>query len=185
MKEKLQQHQSRPFHITVAAAGKDGIDNDLRMLRSALVYGDQVKLCSHTTTGVLFLFSVWSNPLSDFVAWGEENIVGIVPDPQQREKLLRGIESYRAIAKKKHPSRDDLVSKMRIQRDLERTKQEMKQQYPALTKESDIKGIQTAIKTNLLDLYTFKSLDSKGLGRNILLDRTAVIQQMLSMNLSI
>jgi hypothetical protein len=165
MKEKLQQHQGRPFHITVAAAGKDGIDNDLRMLRSALIYGDQVKLCSHTTTGVLFLFSVWSNPLSDFVAWGEENIVGIVPDPQQREKLLRGIESYRAIAKKKHPSRDDLVAKMRIQRDLERTKQEMKQQYPALTKESDIKGIQTAIKMNLLDLYTFKSLDFKGLAK--------------------
>lgn len=165
MKEKLQQHQSRPFHITVAAAGKDGIDNDLRMLRSALIYGDQVKLCSHTTTGVLFLFSVWSNPLSDFVAWGEENIVEIVPDPQQREKLLRGIESYRAIAKKKHPNRDDLVAKMRIQRDLERTKQEMKQQYPALTKESDINGIQTAIKTNLLDLYTFKSLDFKGLAK--------------------
>jgi hypothetical protein len=167
MKETREQKKGRAFHITVAAAGKESmnIDNDLRLLRSALIYGDQVKLCSYTTAGVLFQFSVWSNPLKDFVKWGEENIIDIIPDEQKRNDLIRGIESYRKVIMKKHPSRDDLVTRMRVERDLTRTKEEMRQQYPAITKESDIRGIQAAIKSNLLELYTFKSLDFKGLAK--------------------
>ncbi|HYU97456.1 MAG TPA: hypothetical protein VE977_01385 [Pyrinomonadaceae bacterium] len=167
MNETSQKNKRRPFHITVAAAGNEGmnIDNDLRMLRTALIYGDHVKLCSFTTAGVLFQFSVWSNPLKDFVAWGEENIIDIIPDEQKRNDLIRGIESYRKAMKKKHRTRDDLLTRMRIERDLARTRDEMKQRYPAITREADIRGIQAAMKSKLLELYTFKSLDFKGLAK--------------------
>jgi hypothetical protein len=162
-----QQRKGKPFHITVAAAGKEGMnmDSDLRMLRSALIYGDQVKLCSYTTSGVLFLFVAWSSPTKHFLEWGEENIVSIIPDGKKRKDLIEGIKSYEEILTKKYRDRYDLQIRMRVERDLAQTKREMRERYPAITKESDIRGIQSAIKSNLLELYTFKSLDFRDIAK--------------------
>jgi hypothetical protein len=154
-----QQSEGRPFHITIGAASVEGIENELRMVRSALTYADKVKLYSFTTSNVLSLFVIWNNPTKEFLEWGEANIINLLPDKQKQKELLEALERYREILKKKRLDRDDLITKMKVERELAQRKKEMKGKYPAITREDDLRGIQQAVKDGLLELHTFKSLD--------------------------
>jgi hypothetical protein len=95
--------------------------------------------------------------------WGEQNILNLIPDEPRRRELREGLERYREILKKKRPDRDDLITKIKVERDLAQKKKEMKESYPAMTRDADLKGIQKAIEDGLLELHTFKSLNMREL----------------------
>src|SRR5436309_4028400 len=78
-----------PFHITIGAASSKAFDlqNDLRMLRSAVAYAEKVKLCS---TSMSHMYSVlnYSKDLKSFVAYLEE-VYRSHPDQARRERLAQ------------------------------------------------------------------------------------------------
>jgi hypothetical protein len=85
-----------PFHITIATFSKQSmdLDTDIQMLRSGLIYGDKVRLCSYNTSAILSLFSIWNNPLKEFIKWAEKNMSLYAPDTQNKQQVLESLVDH-------------------------------------------------------------------------------------------
>jgi hypothetical protein len=166
---------ARPFHITVGTSSVKALDleTDLRMLRSALLYADQVRLCSITTSSVLMLASIWERGSERFLDWGDETIFEFLDETRQ-PAIRVAIEQYRAIFKKRHKNRDELTMLRMLERDFAQKRKEFRERNPAITKEEDIRGIQKAIRLKILELKSFKSLDMKEFGAKYLAEGDTV-----------
>lgn len=148
------------FHITIGSASKKQFDleNDLRMLRSALVYADQVKLCS---TSMSHMYSVlnFSKDIKHFIAYLEE-VYRSIPDGKRREKLAGKLELIREVLRKnpRQQEKNELLIMSRLKRSMQEQRDDVKAKYPPLANESEIKGVMKAVNSGTLELHTFESL---------------------------
>jgi hypothetical protein len=149
-----------PFHITIGSASSKAFDlqNDLRMLRSAVAYAEKVKLCS---TSMSHMYSVlnYSKDLKSFVAYLEE-VYRSHPDPARRERLAQTIDFLREALRKspRQQEKNELFVMSMLKRKMQEQRNDLKAKYPALAKENEIKGIMKAVNSGILELHTFQSL---------------------------
>jgi hypothetical protein len=151
----------RHFHITIGVASLKAFDleNALRMLRTALIYADQVKLCS-TNMSQMYAFLGYSNNLNGFVDFLEK-CLPLKKNEQSQEKIIRQLSSLREALRKNQRQlvKEELLLVSFAKRCLKERQNDFKTKYPTLTKESEIKAITKAIKNGVLELHTFQSLE--------------------------
>jgi len=84
------------FHITIGSADKPGmnIESGTRLLRTALLYADKVKLCSVSMGLVLQKFKEYNLGDLEYLFWAEEDLVSRMPDGQKKAECIEKLKGY-------------------------------------------------------------------------------------------
>lgn len=149
-----------PFHVTIGSASSKSLDlqNDMLMLRSAVAYAEKVKLCS---TSMSHMYSVlnYTKDLKSFVEYLEE-VYRSNQDETRREKLERNLEFLEGALQKspRQQENNELFVMSMLKRNMKAQRNDIKTKYPELSQENEIKGIMKAVKSGVLELHTFQSL---------------------------
>ena len=173
--KQLEQFVGKPFHITVGVATSQAlnIDSDLRLLRTALLYGDKVKICSYTI-GYLNSMFEFSNSLEGFLD-GMERSSLFVKDEAQRAIDQQKLAYYRFLIRKKRRDKDELLALSRLKSKAVKFQDGLREQYPAITRKEEFEGIQRAIKTGLLELHAYESFSYETLANSLTPDKNGNI----------
>jgi hypothetical protein len=152
------------FHITVGAADKHGmnIDSSTRLLRTALLYADKVKLCSASMGAVLEKYKEYNYEGLEYLQWAEKVLV---PNMQENDKAkyTEKLKGYKYLAKKKAKGKRlnalDKEALSGLRKLIDTHQAELLVSYPVVGDHRNLKGIQKAIETGLLDLHSFEEID--------------------------
>lgn len=153
------------FHITVGAVDKPGmeIESGTRLLRTALLYADKVKLCSASMGMVLQKFKEYNLGDLEYLLWAEEDLISRMPDGQKKAEFIEKLKGYKYLAKKREKgkrfnTRDkEALAGLKEKQDYRRA--ELLVMYPVVGDHRNLRGIQKAIEIGLLDLHSFETLN--------------------------
>lgn len=151
-------HQGREFHITVGTAPKmhpsNGQDtrvellHELQLVKAAVFYADRVTLCSPAASMVIDAFDVGTYTMSERLELLKR--VGPMVQPNGRTEL--GVDRYRALMKKKHRTRDELLLLRRFESEFERHWDELTAVVGNLAERAGALGIVEAMRSGVLQL---------------------------------
>jgi hypothetical protein len=150
------------FHITVGSSPSYGInlDGDLRMVKSALLYADRVKLCSITSSMMLTLVSLKESAQKQHLEMLEVLIPPMCEDKDQARELVEQLHRYRQIGYGKNPTKQELLQRAKVQPRLAQMVSSLKGIAERLLREAGMDSLIHAVETGLLELHTFRAGDT-------------------------
>jgi hypothetical protein len=126
------------------------------MVKAALLYGDRARLYSLTSSLLLLVLEEVDQMQPATVL---DLIASLAPVlAKNRAKLvtlLEQIAAYRSLKGKAHLSVDEFIHLTKIERVLIEATKEMQVTIHQLAQEAGVKGLQRAIKAELLELHSF------------------------------
>jgi hypothetical protein len=159
------QSSGRPFHISIGTSNAMALDmeHDLRLLRTALLYADKVKLCSYSASYLYALYGYATSP-DGFLDAMEAGAL-LIRDHTKKAIELQKIEYYRRLLRKKRRSREELVALSQLRIRGAALQNQLKEQYPTLTNRADFEGMRSAVRSNILDLHAYQYLSFEALAQ--------------------
>jgi len=99
------------LHFTVGTSPSSEVtlENDLQVLKAALLYADKVKLCSLTTSMLLSMLALRDLTPNQQIEFMESLVPVLVPDPQKASDTLTFLQMFRHISTKKRPNKQELL----------------------------------------------------------------------------
>lgn len=150
------------FHITIGSYPSQNIslESDLRMVKSALLYADKVKLCSFTSSMMLTLVALKDSDQRRHLEMLEVLIPPMSEDKEQATRLVEQLNLFRQILYKKNPTKQDLLQRAKIQPGLAQMRNTLKEIAERLLRDAGMDSLTHAIQTGLLELHTFRAGDT-------------------------
>ncbi|GAH40999.1 unnamed protein product, partial [marine sediment metagenome] len=149
------------FHITIGISPSKGLtlEEDIRLIKAALLYADNVKLYSHVSSMMMALLKLKEFPSEKQLSFWE-NIIPYITSRRKCKQSLSNIKRYKGIQKNRHPSREDLQF-------LKATEDLNKKQWEHFTNialdtanKSGVNSLKRILDSGLLQIHSFKDLES-------------------------
>ncbi len=153
-------NQQKLFHITIGTApqGELKLHSDLRMVKAAILYGDRVKLCSTAYSILLPTIELKDKSLEEQFDYFERIIPNTDLSEDDRaialENVRRDKESLQS-----EGSINKMFARLRIKREMGEKWDRLVRNNSPLGQELAAKEFKRAIKENLLEIHTFKTLE--------------------------
>jgi hypothetical protein len=140
------------LHITIGAVPSGGqtnlsLENELRLLKAALLYADRVKYCSLQSSIVLAILSLGDADLLD--------LVKIYAQTTHDQTALQGLEMVKTLRRKKHRSGRETVVLQQIERLLKEVEKNAKEYLATLAADSGIGSLEVAHQSGLVEVEVF------------------------------
>lgn len=154
------------FNITVGAAPESGLnlDGEFRMVKAALLYGDQVKLVSSAASMVMWNMSVTQQTPEQQLDFLEELIPLVLSNPSEREAALKDIRLGKEIFQKKDSTIRDIQYRLLAKRLVaDHGNRWFRKKFGSLAQTKVIQEYERATKAGLLEIHSFQPLKSVNL----------------------
>lgn len=161
----------RAFHITIGTypSSELSLEQELRLLKAALLYADRVKLYSLQASMVSMASEVgYISPKHQLRLI--EMVAPYLTPHEQFNELSKGLQVYRKIIRRKHPGRQELILRNRFERLLKEQWENVREVGQRLAREAGAASIARAVELGLLELHTFKGTDSEEEVANFIAD---------------
>jgi hypothetical protein len=99
------------FTVGTSPSGKVSLENDLQVLKAALLYADKVKLCSLTTSMLLSMLAIRDLKPVQQIALLESLVPIIVPDPVEASDQLASLQTLRQLCTKRNLNKQELLQR--------------------------------------------------------------------------
>jgi hypothetical protein len=154
--------QRKPFHITISAASAHGLslEGDMQLVKAALLYADEVKLCSFTSSMMLTMMMLKESDQKRSEEMLEALIPAMAQDKAEGERLVSLLRTFKQIGFNKNPTKQELQQRAIIQPRLARMRMDLKGIIERQLQESGISSFSRAIQTGLLEVHTFRASDT-------------------------
>lgn len=148
------------FHITIGTSSSSTtrLDGDLRLVKAALLYGDQATLCSPSASLLLSLMGTGNLTTKQQMELLEAMLSQLELDGERTKAYEQTFQSYKRLSKK-HPTRDELLFKLKLEREIGRFWDSLSSQVRILAEASGAVGILDALNTGILELHPFQSFN--------------------------
>jgi hypothetical protein len=150
--------QNRNLHITIGSspATELNLQDDMAMVKAALLYGDQVKLCSPTSSMMLMLAACQNLKPDQVLEILEPVVPVLVQDPGQASNLIAFFHQYKRFGKqKRHLSKQELLLRVQLQSQLAKTAKELQATIERMLIAAGFESLIEAIQTGMLELHVF------------------------------
>jgi hypothetical protein len=149
---------TRSFHMTIGTKNDSiqNIDSEIHLLRTALLYGDKVKICSIPFSH-LYRMNRYATTKEGALEALESSTL-LPKDETERAKLQETISNYRAISRKKSKDIEDLRFLSRFNSLLPAYQASLIDSNPPLKSVRDFKAIQKAVDDNILEIHEYDSI---------------------------
>lgn len=146
------------LHITIGTAAGKGLSlqDDLRLLKAGLLYGDRVKLCS-LMSSMLVLFSQLTNLSEDQRLDALEQWSSILSDPS----AAANISILKQLKRKRYRSKEELLVVMRASEFIRRTWAELQSKIDDIATEAGADGLVAALESGLVELEVYNQEDTE------------------------
>lgn len=153
----------KKFHITIGASPQSEInlENDLRLVKAALLYADRVTLCSLQSSMILTIQSVGNLSKDQQMDLFESLVSSMVSDAVKVAAILKLLQVYRQVSRKKYRTRNDILLQRQVGVAIESGWADLKRTIDQITEQSGINGIVQSVEAGLLDLHIFQSTDTE------------------------
>lgn len=136
------------------------LGEDLRMVKAALLYGDKAKLCSATSSmAVTMLSAAEPKPKQkmEILKW----LAPIVDeDKEEATALVQCCDFYVDLAKKKHFNRDELLFRLKFERNIEEIWVNTKEVLTLAMEQLGGSGLLQAVDSKLFESSAFRKVDN-------------------------
>lgn len=146
------------------------LENDLRLIKAALLYADHAKLCSAASSIWIPIIAYKDMAPDVQLARLEKLLPLIVHDDREMQLALYHIERSREALKKKNPSIEDRFYRIQAKKLVTGSQEYFKRQFAALDLEGTFRNLERAIREELLEIHDFITLDGAYLGATVLRD---------------
>ena len=152
----------RTFHITIGSAPAHGLslEGDLRLVKSALLYADQVKLCSLLSSLMVTMSVLMESDQKRYFEMFETLLPAMAEDKVQGQQIAEMMRRYRSIGNQKNATKHELQLRAKIQPMLAQLRTNLNEVITRILKEAGIQDLNRAIEAGLLELHTFRSADT-------------------------
>jgi hypothetical protein len=152
----------RAFHITIGSAPAYGLslEGDLRLVKSALLYADQVKLCSVVSSMVITMSLLMETDQKRYFEILEKLLPAMAQDKAQGQQIAEMVRSYRSIGYHRNATKHELQLRAKIQPMLAHLRNQLNDNIKRLLVEAGIRSLNHAVQTGLLQLHTFRASDT-------------------------
>jgi hypothetical protein len=152
----------RLFHITIGSAPAHGLslEGDLKLVKAALLYADQVKLCSLVSSLMVTMSVLMKSDQKRYFEMFETLLPAMAEDRVQGQLIAEMVRSYRSIGHQKNATKHDLQLRAKIQPKLAQLKTNLNEVITRILKEAGIQDLNRAIEAGLLQLHTFRAADT-------------------------
>lgn len=138
------------FHITVGTAPQHGerlnLANELKLLKTAILYADKVKFCSLTSSlliSLLQLGNLTADQLADFY-------VQVAND----EVFAKNVELYHQLKVKRRRTKKELIAYQQIRAMFRDSQESMRQSLEKAVSGTGLDSVGVAIQTGIVELQT-------------------------------
>ena len=125
------------------------------MVKAALLYADRVRLCSFNSSIVLFATEVANYPPDRQMEFMEQLIPWAYADRPETPAVLEYIALYKKLRSKKRLSKNELITKMKIESDLRKSWEPTKAAIDTMATGVGIDGLPDALNSGMVELHTF------------------------------
>lgn len=145
------------LHVTIGSMATNGInlEKDLRSVKTAILYADKAKLCSHVAALAWSMNNFNVLPLGSQINLFEKYLCRFLRN-ERDEDVKRVISTIRTATQKKHPGRNELLL-------ISNAKKVMKQGWEAAAKNNfgllssnEVRALQKAVEAGLLEIHPFE-----------------------------
>jgi len=139
-------------HITIGAApsGQLSLENELRLVKPALLYADHVTLYSPTTS--MLAMTAAFGELSEDQKLEFLRQVAPTVSPSDAPNLVAVLDVYEALRSKRRRSRDEIVLVEKVRRQLDAAWVELRSKVDEILSGSGVEELLPAIEQGLLDI---------------------------------
>jgi hypothetical protein len=150
-----QNTSTNKFHITVGttpqSSGRLNLESELRLLKTALLYADEVKFCSVSSSFLIMLLQ--------FGQLSGEDMLKVYA--QSRPILGKAFEDYKRLKSKKRRNRQELLALKKFRATLDKALANAKKEIEDLVLEAGLGHLETAFNTGILEIQIFEDIDTK------------------------
>jgi hypothetical protein len=152
----------RAFHITIGTypSSELSLEQELRLLKAALLYADRVKLYSLQASAVSM-----ASKIGDISPRHQLRLIEMVApyltSQEQFNELSLGLQAYKKIIRRKHPGRQELILRNRFERLLKEQWENVREVGQRIAREAGAESITRAVELGVLELHTFEGTDSE------------------------
>jgi hypothetical protein len=174
MKNNPAKPGKKDFHITVGVQPTNdlNLDKEIRMLKSAILYADKVKLYSPKVPSILAIarFENFSESLQlEFF----EKILPYLSSKDKAQKLSLSLNQYREIVGKQKLDIHEIQLKNEFEKMLKQSWKDITNTTNKFVENSQMDQINSAIKAGILELHEFKSSDRDTAALNLMIEGAA------------
>jgi hypothetical protein len=143
------------FTVGTSPSGEVNLENDLQVLKSALLYADKVKLCSLTTSMLLSMLAMRDLKPDQQMDFLESLIPVLVPDPQAASNALANLQLFRLISRKKQLSKQELLLRAKLRPMLTKHWNELREIINDMLLKAGMGTLIDIAQTGTLELHFF------------------------------
>lgn len=150
------------FHITIGSypSQEISLENDLRLVKSALLYADKVKLCSLMSSMMLTLVTLKESDLPRHLEMLQVLIPPMSEDQDKAKELVGQLQNIRQIMYKEKPSKRELLQRAQIRPKLSQMRSTLIGIAERMLRDAGMDSLTNVIQTGLLELHTFRAGDT-------------------------
>lgn len=147
--------EQRQLHITVGTcpAAELTLENDMRLVKAALLYADKVKLCSFTSSMMLMMMAFKELNPKQQLEFLESVIPVLIKDQSEADNLLNALRVYKQFGKRKHPTKQELLLRARLQPKIKQMWIDVSATITRMLENAGADSLACAIQSNLLELH--------------------------------
>jgi hypothetical protein len=160
------------FHITVSTAPKSkfNIENDLRLVKASLLYGDRVKLCSAPASLILKMRGFAYLPVMEQITMMEQMSVFAEVDPKDEFKGVA--TALKELLNKKYRGTKENQLLLGMKKNLPLIWEESMEKHKMVMQPALARELELAVKSELLELHDFQILKDTQTAFRSLMDGT-------------
>jgi len=143
------------FHITIGASpvAELTLENDMRMVKAALLYADKVKLCSFMSSMMLMMMAFRELKPKQQIEFLESVVPVLVPDQSQADNLLNALRTYKQFGKRKNLTKQELLFRAKFQPKIRELWVNLGNVVTQMLENAGADSLIYAIQSNLLELH--------------------------------
>ncbi len=152
---------NRNLHISIGThpSSELSLEQELRLVKAALLYADVTTLYSLTCSSILMVLRAGELGIKHKLNLIEK-VVPYLSGGKDTKKTISSLKDYRKKIRIKHPDKRLLSDRKRIEDGFEQHWQGIKHSVLELAKQSHIASLEPAFQSGLLRLHTFEGADS-------------------------
>lgn len=158
-KKKITQIPKGIFHITIGVTPPENLElslsNDLRMVKSALLYADKIKLCSFLSQVILNTLTLENLSIEKKISFFTPLIPLFNSDPTQIQSMLTATKRYQSLVKKKHLNREELLFTKKFEKMLKVAWEQTIEMVGNIRQLPGASEIELAIKSGIVEVHDF------------------------------
>ncbi|MGI8555579.1 MAG: hypothetical protein ACR2LT_04395 [Pyrinomonadaceae bacterium] len=147
--------QSKDFHITISLSSEEfNFENDLRLVKSSLLYADKIKLCSPIASEAIRYLTVTENSTpkkqSEFLEAFASNFM----NDAVSQRFLSDITEYKKLLRIKHLNNEQLRRKLVFERAFKESFLPIKQRFLEVSENLGMTPLLPLIKSDILEIHS-------------------------------